>query len=196
MSGSGSGSGSSGPPDEQDGTSSVPDDVWHKFLTDSEHAIRSSAPREPAARERATGRHPEPAPPDPAPWAADRNRSPGSTHSTHDTHDASAAVGEWWQPAAPSTGPAWRELDGRARLRRLGRLAATAAAVTLAVTAWSQLTTGPGTPAVVPDGSTVERVEEAPVGVPTAASPSAGSPHAVTPAAVVPGPSASVTVAQ
>ncbi len=34
-------------PDEPDGTPSVPDDVWLKFLTDSEQAIRATAPGSP-----------------------------------------------------------------------------------------------------------------------------------------------------
>ena len=40
-------------PDEPDGAPSVPDEVWLRFLTDTEHAIRVSAPREPSAKERA-----------------------------------------------------------------------------------------------------------------------------------------------
>ncbi|MFV0133647.1 hypothetical protein ACLGIH_10480 [Streptomyces sp. HMX87] len=164
-------------PEEPDGTPSVPDDVWLKFLTDSERAIRASAPREPAARERLADGEPEPAVRPKRPGHPEHPGRPGRPREEReeavgDGHGGATPVGELWQPEDPWTGPSWRELDGRARFRRVGRVVATAAAVALALTAWSQLSTGTGTPAVVPEGTTVERVEEAPAGVPTAASPS------------------------
>ncbi|MEU9571066.1 hypothetical protein AB0D62_14470 [Streptomyces massasporeus] len=49
-----------GAPREPYGVPPVPDEVWLSFLTDSESAIRLSAPREPSARERAAGRQLQP----------------------------------------------------------------------------------------------------------------------------------------
>lgn len=116
------------PQDREDGVPSLPDDVWQRFLMDSEQAIRTSAPREPSARQRAAGRSPEqPGPPRP------------SRMSRPDTPDA---VGDLWRPDDPWEGPAWRDLDARARLRRIGRVVGTAAAIALTLGAWSQLSTG------------------------------------------------------
>ncbi|MET9392901.1 hypothetical protein ABZY20_21310 [Streptomyces sp. NPDC006624] len=106
-----------GQPGRPDGAAPLPDEVWLKFLTDSESAIRASAPREPSAKERASGRQPQPA----------------------------YAVGDLWQPEDLWVRVAWRDLDRRARTRRVGRVVATAAAVALALGAWAQLSAGPGT---------------------------------------------------
>ncbi|MFJ4979395.1 hypothetical protein ACIP6X_29360 [Streptomyces coeruleorubidus] len=124
--------GGRGTPDEPDGTPPVPDDVWLRFLTDSEHAIRASAPREPSARERAAGRQLQP------------------PHT----------VGDLWQPEDPGVRVAWRDLDRRARTRRVGRVVATAAALALALGAWSQLSAGAGT-GTGPETGTVRQVERA-----------------------------------
>ncbi|MFH8498644.1 hypothetical protein [Streptomyces coeruleorubidus] len=124
--------GGRGTPDEPDGTPPVPDDVWLRFLTDSEHAIRASAPREPSARERAAGRRLQP------------------PHT----------VGDLWQPEDLWVRVAWRDLDRRARVRRVGRVVATAAAVALALGAWSQLSAGAGT-GTRPGTGTVRQVEGA-----------------------------------
>ncbi|AQS67558.1 hypothetical protein [Streptomyces pactum] len=149
-------------PGEPDGTPSVPDHVWRKFLEDDEHAIRASAPREPAARERTSGWRPGP-PPD--------------------------VVGEPWDPEDPWAGPVWRELDGRARIRRVGRVIGTAAAVALALTAWSQLSTGPGTPGGGPADTIGQHLEESPV-LPTVASLAPTASGDASPAAFEPDPSA------
>ncbi|MDG9712843.1 hypothetical protein [Streptomyces sp. DH10] len=124
--------GGRGTPDEPDGTPPVPDDVWLRFLTDSEHAIRASAPREPSARERAAGRQLQP------------------PHT----------VGDLWQPEDLGVRVAWRDLDRRARARRVGRVVATAAALALALGAWSQLSAGAGT-GTRPGTGTVRQVEGA-----------------------------------
>lgn len=71
------------------------------------------------------------------------------------------AVGELWQPEENSTGPAWRDMDARARLRRAGRVVATAAAITLALGAWSWLSTNAGAPDA-PLDETVQHSEQAP----------------------------------
>ncbi|WP_369194094.1 hypothetical protein [Streptomyces djakartensis] len=110
------GTGGRGTSGEPDGLPALTDEVWLSFLRDSESAIRATAPREPSARERAEGLRPEP-----------------------------QSVGELWQPDDPRVRVAWRDLDRRARVRRAGRFAATAAAVALALGAWSQLSTGAGT---------------------------------------------------
>ncbi|MBC9729436.1 hypothetical protein [Streptomyces sp. TRM68367] len=144
------GPGSSGA-DDGDGAPPVPEEVWHRFLADSERAIRASAaPREPAARERARGRHPRPR--DMRRWI---RRS----------DDETDAVGELWQREEPPAGPKWRDLDRRARFRRAGRVAGTAAAVALAMAAWSQLSTGAGTPAGGPGGTSEQKLEVAPDGL-------------------------------
>lgn len=136
-------------PDEPHGTPSTPEEVWLKFLSDSEYAIRASAPREPSARQRASGR-----------------RTGGSRDEPTDS--GPAAVGDLWQPEDPWTAPAWRDLDGRARLRRVGRVIATAAAIALALGAWSCLSTsGPASDG--PGVTTVRQLEEASQGPPTAA---------------------------
>ncbi|MBB4710671.1 hypothetical protein BJ965_000553 [Streptomyces luteogriseus] len=121
-----------GTPREPNGVPPVSDEVWLRFLTDSESAIRLSAPREPSARERAAGRQLQP------------------------PH----AVGDLWQPEDLWVRGAWRDLDRRSKVRRAGRVVATAAAVALALGAWSQLSTGAGT-GHRPEGSTVRQVEGA-----------------------------------
>ncbi|GAP52109.1 hypothetical protein [Streptomyces azureus] len=131
--------GGRGTPDEPDGAPPVPDDVWLRFLTDSEHAIRASAPREPSARERAAGRQLQP------------------PHT----------VGDLWQPEDLWVRVAWRDLDRRAKARRVGRVVATAAAVALALGAWSQLSAGAGT-GTRPGTGTVRQVEGATARQPTA----------------------------
>jgi hypothetical protein len=136
-----------GTPDEPDGTPPIPDDVWLRFLTDSEHAIRASAPREPSAQERAAGLRLQP------PYA----------------------VGDLWQPEDLWVRVAWRDLDRRAKARRVGRVVATAAAVALALGAWSQLSTGAGA-GPRPGTGTVRQVEGATARLPTATPFPSGSP--------------------
>ncbi|MEU6912866.1 hypothetical protein [Streptomyces olindensis] len=134
-------------PDEPDGAPPVPDEVWLRFLTDSESAIRASAPREPSARERAAGRRPQP------------------------PH----AVGDLWQPEELWVRVPWRDLDRGAKARRVGRVVATAAAVALALGAWSQLSTGAG-PGHRPGTDTVRQVEGATARQPTTTPFPSGSP--------------------
>ncbi|MFE5261128.1 hypothetical protein [Streptomyces coelicoflavus] len=147
-----SGPGSGDTPGEPDGTPSVPEHVWRLFLEDDERAIRASAPREPAARDRLPGR-----PPEPPAGRPGRSVSPGET------------VGEAWRPQDTWAGPAWRELDGRSRVRRVGRVLGTAAALAVALTAWSQLSSGPATPGGGPAETIGQRLEESPA-LPTAVS--------------------------
>ncbi|WP_435282913.1 hypothetical protein [Streptomyces koelreuteriae] len=141
------GPGGSGKPDQPDGVPSIPDEIWLKFLSDSECAIRASAPREPSAKERAAGRLLQP------------------------PH----AVGDLWQPEDLWVRVAWRDLDRRAKARRVGRVVATAAAVAVALGAWSQLSTGAGTGSR-PGTDTVRQVEGATARLPSATPFPSGSP--------------------
>ncbi|AOW89075.1 MULTISPECIES: hypothetical protein [Streptomyces] len=170
-----SGPGSGGTPDEPGGpggTPPVPDHVWRMFLEDSEGAIRASAPREPSARERRPGWQPAQPPRPPRPPA-----------------EPAGAVGEMWRAEDPWPGPAWRELDGRARLRRAGRVLGAAAALALALTAWSQLSAEEVAPGGEPAATIGQRLEESPP-VPTLASLAPEEPGTATPAVFEPGPSA------
>ncbi|GGY32329.1 hypothetical protein [Streptomyces xanthochromogenes] len=93
---------------ESSGEDPVPDDVWERFVRDSELDIRTSAPKEPSARAR---------------MVTDRLRK---------EREAAAAAGprrrtgrrggkDKSRPAEPEgwrTGPAWQEMNGRAARRR------------------------------------------------------------------------------
>ncbi|MEU1082980.1 hypothetical protein ABZ368_22610 [Streptomyces sp. NPDC005908] len=147
------------PQGEDDGVPSLPEDVWQRFLMDDEHAIRASAPKEPSARQRAFGRLPQPARTD---------------DGTGQRYDAADAVGDLWHPDDPWEGPSWRDLDGRARIRRVGRAVGTAAAIALALGAWSQLSTGAGTPAEGPGDTVLQQSEDAPATLPAVTSRPAG----------------------
>ncbi|WP_395573282.1 hypothetical protein [Streptomyces sp. BK79] len=164
-------------PGEPDGPPSVPEYVWRKFLEDDERAIRASAPREPAALDRTPGWRPGPpdgtATPPAGRVPSGRSRDP---------------VGELWHPEDPASDRAWRDLDGRARLRRIGRVVGTAAAVALALTAWSQLSAGSGTPGGGPAETIGQRLEESPL-LPTAASLAPTASGSASPAAFAPTPS-------
>ncbi|MDH3037359.1 hypothetical protein [Streptomyces sp. TRM75561] len=100
-----------------------PGDAWEQFLRDSEAGVPASAPKEPSARAR---------------MVTERLRALDEAHA--------AAAGRkgrrfgWSRPVAPArpegwrTGPAWREMDGRASRRRtvwsvVGVLTAAALAV-------------------------------------------------------------------
>ncbi|GAA3506380.1 hypothetical protein GCM10019016_134950 [Streptomyces prasinosporus] len=148
-----------GTPRDGDGVPSLPEDVWQRFLTDDEHAIRASAPREPSARQRASGRWPQP---------------PRTDDGTEQRYAAADAVGDLWRPDDPWEGPSWRDLDGRGKVRRAGRVVGTAAAIALALGAWSQLSTGAGAPAGTTGDTVLQQSEDAPAELPTATSRPAG----------------------
>lgn len=124
----------------------VPDEVWQKFLTDSESAIRRSAPKEPSALERTA--------------LARRELS--------DADGAAVAVGELWQPEDRWGGPAWRDMDRRARRRRVGRAVGTLAALALLFGALSLLPASSRNPYQNPGGIVSQPSEEAPEGLPAA----------------------------
>ncbi|MGW1726908.1 hypothetical protein ACWCQK_28790 [Streptomyces sp. NPDC002306] len=88
------------------GSGSISDAEWAKFIQDSEGAIRDSAPKEPSARAR---------------MVTERLRR----------QDAQGGAPEGWR-----TGPAWREMDGRAaRRRRLWAVLGVPVAIAVAVVA-------------------------------------------------------------
>ncbi|MFE9926424.1 hypothetical protein ACFYQA_34155 [Streptomyces sp. NPDC005774] len=149
-------------PEDGDRTPSVPNEVWQRFLTDNEHAIRTTAPVEPSALQRASGWQPRPAVRD----ARDRTER----QATDDTD----AVGDLWHPDDPWEGPSWRNLDGRARVRRVCRVVGTAAAIALALGAWSQLSTGAGGSDQGPGDTVLQQSEDVPAELPTATSVPSG----------------------
>ncbi|MGQ4388726.1 hypothetical protein [Streptomyces sp. SAS_270] len=78
------------------------------------------------------------------------------------------AVGELWELEDRPPGPAWRDMDSRARRRRAGRVLGMAAAVILAVGALSRLPTGSGYPdGTSGDGTSQQSEDVVPDGVPT-----------------------------
>nr|WSZ18840.1 hypothetical protein OH837_38660 [Streptomyces canus] len=137
---------SDGMPDEPAATPPATEEVWLKFLTDNEQAIRASAPREVSAQERTTARQSHH-------FDTDRTRGPGPHPLKAPAEALTGIVGDPWQPDDPW--PTWRDLDGPARLRRVGRVIATAAAITLALGAWSMLSTSAGMPGDEPGSATM-----------------------------------------
>lgn len=133
-------------PDEPDAVPPAADELWLRFLMDSEQSIRTSAPREPSAQERVSARQPP-------------HREPGRTARAEPrfrdarANDWTNTVGDPWQPDDPW--PLWRDLDGPARIRRLGRAVVTAAAIAVALGAWSILSTRAGVPGDGPGGATM-----------------------------------------
>ncbi|MHC3469522.1 hypothetical protein ACYF6T_12475 [Streptomyces sp. 7R007] len=157
--------GSSGEHFDEDGASPVPDQVWQRFLEDSDSSILGSAPREPSARERAALARLRaldvPAVQRPSEWR------PGGGD-----RDAVAveAVGELWQPEDLRPGPAWHELDQRGRRRRGARVLGTIVAVVALVGALSQLSAGSTSETYGDDGDTAsQQSEESSEPLPTAA---------------------------
>lgn len=149
-------------PEDRDRTPSVPDEVWQRFLTDNERAIRATAPVEPSALQRASGWQPQPAGTDA------RDRTEGQVT------DTTGAVGDLWHPDDPWEGPSWRNLDGRARARRVCRVIGTAAAIALVLGAWSQLSTGAGSVDQGPADTVLQQSEDVPAELPTATSAPSG----------------------
>ncbi|MGW5974145.1 hypothetical protein ACWFQQ_29435, partial [Streptomyces sp. NPDC055185] len=88
--------------------------------------------------------------------------------------DTTASVGDLWHPEDPWEGPSWRNLDGRARVRRVCRMIGTAAAIAVAVGAWSLLSTGAGTARQEPGETVLQQSEDIPAELPTATSPPTG----------------------
>ncbi|MDQ8702939.1 hypothetical protein RCO28_10625 [Streptomyces sp. LHD-70] len=142
--------------DEQPG---LPDDVWQRFLHDSEAAIRRTAPREPSARERAT-----------MPGTAVAPSAAGGD-----------AIGELWHPRPERERAAWRDLDGRGRLGRTARALGAVAVFVAVLATVSHLPNAPAPQADRP-GVVLQESEPAPTERPTAEaspSPAAFSPPGI-----------------
>ncbi|WP_327401856.1 hypothetical protein OG194_17900 [Streptomyces sp. NBC_01288] len=82
------------PSEEPSSTPEIPDDVWEQFARDTERDIRASAPKEPSARAREVTER----------LKQDESKKKGK---------AKRQEPEGWR-----TGPAWQEMNGRARRRR------------------------------------------------------------------------------
>ncbi|MBO1329984.1 hypothetical protein [Streptomyces sp. VRA16 Mangrove soil] len=129
------------------------DEMWRRFLKDSERAIRRTAPREPSARERAE--------------AAGRHGDSG------DAREGSVPVGfelvgEAWQPDPNPAYAPWSDLDGRGRLRRAATLLGVCAVLVAALASVARLPIGAGPDAGRPAGVHLGQTEEASDGLPTA----------------------------
>ncbi|MFE9116999.1 hypothetical protein [Streptomyces sp. NPDC007172] len=96
---------------ESSSDDSVPDEVWERFIRDTELDIRASAPKEPSARAR---------------MVTDRLRK---EREAAEAAGARGRTGKRWgrgerRPAEPAgwrTGPAWQEMNGRAARKRRTR---------------------------------------------------------------------------
>lgn len=155
--------GPSGPPGGGD-TPSFPDEFWQRFLRDSEHAIGESAPKEPSAQERMI--------------LAERLRT-GDRRAAHrqDEQGQTEAVGELWYPEDAWQGPAWQDMDARARRRRIGRCLGVAAAVVVVLGAMSQLSSGSGSGVNRPGDTVSTQSDDVLDQVPTGtAAPAPGGP--------------------
>ncbi|MFE9804901.1 hypothetical protein ACFYRN_13690 [Streptomyces sp. NPDC005227] len=107
---------------EETGPPAVPDDVWERFALDSERDIRSSAPKEPSARARLVTERLR------QEDARNAERAPRRIFRRSPPRPA--------QPEGWRTGPAWREMDGRAaRRRRLWAILGVPLAVAVVVVA-------------------------------------------------------------
>ncbi|MGW3663676.1 hypothetical protein [Streptomyces sp. NPDC005141] len=108
---------------EETGGPAVPDDVWDRFARDSERDIRSSAPKEPSARARMVTERL-------------RQRDAQETERASRRSVRKGAAQRTAQPEGWRTGPAWREMDGRAaRRRRLWAIIGVPLAVAVVVVA-------------------------------------------------------------
>ncbi|MGW2862683.1 hypothetical protein [Streptomyces sp. NPDC001205] len=99
---------------ESSGDDSLPDEIWEQFVRDTEQDIRKSAPKEPSARARMVTER----------LRKEQEAAQGGARGRKGKKRP--AEPEGWR-----TGPAWREMDGRAGRRRrmwgvLGVLAAAA----------------------------------------------------------------------
>ncbi|GAA2549838.1 MULTISPECIES: hypothetical protein [Streptomyces] len=107
-------------------SSALPDDVWEKFVQDSERDIRTSAPKEPSARARMVTERLRA-----MDEAQARTGGGGGRRRGRKKAAAPPARPEGWR-----TGPAWQERNGRAARRRRGwSVVGVLAAATLAVVA-------------------------------------------------------------
>ncbi|BFO14630.1 hypothetical protein SHKM778_10180 [Streptomyces sp. KM77-8] len=165
-------------------SSSLPDDVWEKFVQDSERDIRASAPKEPSARARMVTERLRAMDEAQARASTDGKRRTGGKRKT-----APPARPDGWRASPPL-----RVLERRtSRRRRIWSVAGIAVAVALAAVAvnpsaaLSWLPGGLGedgtpaagaTPLAPETGPPGAAPSAAPAGTPTRAHPYAGSPAA------------------
>ncbi|MFF8394598.1 hypothetical protein [Streptomyces sp. NPDC016172] len=107
------------------------DEYWQQFLRDSERAIGEPAPKEPSAQERMD--------------RAERLRA-GDRDASHrqDGQGQIEAVGELYDLEDPWQGPAWQDMDVRARRRLIGRALGLATAIVVVLGVTSQLSSDSG----------------------------------------------------
>lgn len=176
--------GGSRAPGDRDGIPAIPDEVWQKFLEDSERAIRDFAPREPSARERAAlvGPHRLDT------GVAGEQAGPGRHPRDEARQEEIEAIGELWQPTDVRADPAWRDMDSRARRRRVGRVLGAVAAIVVILGPASRLPTGLGNGYGRQGDATLQQSEDAPDDLPTVpAHPSAPASEAPSWPTVPPG---------
>lgn len=165
-------------------SSSLPDDVWEKFVQDSERDIRASAPKEPSARARMVTERLRAMDEAQARAAAGGKRRTGRKRKA-----ARPAPPEGWR-----TGPPLQVLERRSsRRRRVWSVVGIVVAAALAVVAvnpsaalsWlpgglgeDEAGTADATPLAPETGRPGTAPPDAPVGLPTREKPFAGSPAA------------------
>ncbi|GGW33204.1 hypothetical protein [Streptomyces griseoloalbus] len=108
-------------------SSSIPDDVWEKFVQDSERDIRASAPKEPSARARMVTERLR---------TMDEARAAGTGGGGKRRGRRKSAPAQPSPPEGWRTGPAWQDRDGRgSRRRRVWSAVGVVLAAALAVVA-------------------------------------------------------------
>ncbi|MFF5980510.1 hypothetical protein ACFY78_16870 [Streptomyces olindensis] len=140
------------------------DEVWQRFLRDSERAIGASAPKEPSAQERMD--------------RAERLRA-GERVASHrqDGQEQIEAVGELYDPEDRWQGPAWQDMDVRARRRLIGRGLGLVTAIVVVLGASSQFSSDSGKGVGTPGDMVSTQSDDVLDRVPTdSAAPSPGRP--------------------
>ncbi|MFI2722096.1 hypothetical protein ACH5AI_38280 [Streptomyces collinus] len=140
------------------------DEFWQQFLRDSERAIGESAPREPSAQERMD--------------QAERLRAsePVPSHR-QDRQGQIEAVGELYDSEDPWQGPAWQDLDVRARRRLIGRVLGLVTAIVVVLGATSQFSSDSGNGVDTPGDMVSTQSDDVLDRVPTGpAAPAPGRP--------------------
>ncbi|MFI6688616.1 hypothetical protein [Streptomyces sp. NPDC050485] len=100
---------------EPSGDASLPDEIWERFVRDTEQDIRASAPKEPSARARMVTERLRKEQ-EVAERAARADK--GRRRSRWRGADARKGKQRGTEPAGWRTGPAWQEMNGQAGRRR------------------------------------------------------------------------------
>ncbi|WP_051901358.1 hypothetical protein [Streptomyces aureus] len=148
-------------PDGEGVTPLFREEVWQKFLTDSEEAIQAHAPREPSAFERTGPRlHASPDTSD-AFWRGTEEDNPHEAVRSGPQRYQDA-VGELWQPEDTWTGPVWGDMDARAKRRRVGLVLGSAVAIVVLLGSASRLSTMAGRTSGNPGDISSQQSEDIP----------------------------------